>query len=124
MVSTHRVHQWSRAGSQLRQPDRHSQAAFRPVRQRNLAAMRADHGARDRQAQPRAAGLATAQFLQPHEGLEDPLHIGIGDAGAVVIDHNQQAVRRLADLDPGLISVFHGVADDVPEGALQGEQPA
>ena len=64
-------------------------AAHRPVGERHIAAMRAQDVARDRQAQPDAAGLPAARRLAAMKRLEHPFEFVRRDARAVVLhlDH-------------------------------------
>lgn len=52
--------------------------------------MSARQRARYGQPEPDAAGRTVTRSIQPHEPLEDPLTIGFGDTGTVVVDGDER----------------------------------
>src|SRR5580704_2953113 len=78
------------------------------VGERNLPAMRERNVARDRQAEPRAAGLAVARGFEPLKGLERPLEQFRGNPGSFVGDNDDPVARVLAKRDARCAAIAHG----------------
>ncbi len=79
--------------------------------------MKARHRRRQRQAEARPR--ARSARLQPHEAVEHPAAIGIGDAGAAVGDgeHGLRPLRRDGDRHLARLAldaaIFQGIVDEV-----------
>jgi transposase len=85
------------------------------VGERNLPAMRERNVARDRQAEPRAAGLAVARGFEPLKGLERPLEQFRGNPGSFVGDNDDPVARVLAKRDARCAAIAHGIVDQIRE---------
>lgn len=81
--------------------------------------MGADALAHDRQPEPRAALVPRTAFVQPHERLENPFAVGLGDARPVVRDaqHRRTALDRHGHGD--LRRVPFGVVEQVAQHPFQ-----
>src|SRR5262249_24437692 len=111
-----------RRGGAQRQHDREDGAvgalAALAVQHGQLAAVRRDDAPRDVEPEPAAHRVGIA-LLEPREGLEDALALGLGDARAVVADANVDALVVLPDaqLDGAAFGgVFDGVVYEVANG--------
>ena len=81
-------------GVSPRQVDAGAQAAIGRGFQPDVAAMAARHVARDRQAEPDAAGRRIARRVEPDERPEHALAVRRRDAGPVIVDQDIDPVLR------------------------------
>ncbi len=80
------------AGRSARKHDFHPQAAKRRIGETDAAAVAVNQIAGDGQAEAGAGGVQIARVVQPHEGAEHALAVGLRDTRPVVVHQQAQAV--------------------------------
>ena len=89
----------------------------------DVAAVAARHIARDRQAEPDAAGRRVARGIEADEGLEHPLAFAGRDAGPVIVDQDVDAVLDRRRSTARHAAITAGIGDQVGEAAAQRVRP-
>ena len=85
--------------------------------------MAARHVARDRQAEPDAAGRLIARRVEPDERPEHPFAFRLGNAGPVIVDQDIDPVIGRRRRQPDMLSVAARIGDQIAEAAPQRVRP-
>jgi len=119
-IPTHLAPKERSAPAPARQSQLEAGAAERGVEHPRRPAVGGGHRPHEGEAEAGAPRAAGPSLVEPGEALEDPLALGGGHAGAVVVhdDHRVAAVEGDADGDRRA-GVTGGVVDQVAHGAAE-----
>src|SRR3569833_856430 len=102
-----------------RQLDLRAQPAFGASAQRELAARARNDAGRNREPETDASGIAPSCWIEPLEGLDDPLQICFGNAGPVVFHANAQRAVTRHQAYHHFVAVVAGVFRKIADGPLE-----
>jgi hypothetical protein len=103
-----------------RNPDPSHQSVRLPVMKRQLAAMRQRDRAGDGEAEAEACGVIhVAGIVAAHERLQHLALEGVRNAGTIVFDIDDRAVRRQFEADRGFGAEPDRIVHEIADAAVQ-----